>query len=203
MPIVRSDTPARPSARGTNLLGRPAAASTPPPRRLSAVTYLCGRPCRATIAAAILRPSQRHPPRPFAPGAYLCSEGSPLSFPSCAPVLKHCRPRRPLAACPVTLPGARRGSSLYDRRRPQWWGEGSKARLPWMTSQYGRWGRGRGGRRLYGRRRADDYGDVAGMPRAWKVRYFLLCSFVTCHPHALSVPISSLPFSPIQKKWEH
>ena len=126
-----------------------------------------------------------------------CRRELTLSCPSCAPVLKRRRSRRPLAACPVTLPGARRGSSLHDRRRSQWWGEGSEARLPRMTSRYSRWGRGRGDRRLYGRRRADDYGDVAGMPRAWKVRYFLLCVLLS---HAILTPFPrpSLPSPSLQ-----
>ena len=57
-PLVRSDILPRPSVRGADLLCRPMAASTLPPRRSSAATY----PRGATIAAAVPRPPQRHSP---------------------------------------------------------------------------------------------------------------------------------------------
>ena len=77
-PLVRGDTPPRPSARGANLRGRPAAASTSPPHRLSAVTCRAGR--RSPRLFHDLRSDVL--PRPFARGADLRSGKSLLPLPS-------------------------------------------------------------------------------------------------------------------------
>ena len=60
--LVRGDTPPQPSARGANLRGRLAVASTLPPHRSSAATYLRSRPRGASIAVAVPWPPQQRPP---------------------------------------------------------------------------------------------------------------------------------------------
>ena len=92
----RGDTPARPSPRSVNLLGHSAAASTPPPRHLSTVTYQHGRPRGATIAAAFLRPLQQHSPSTIRKGRYFRSGESPLPLLS-SPLVRCDTPARPSA----------------------------------------------------------------------------------------------------------
>ena len=64
--LVRNGTTPWSSARGANVRVRSAAASTPPPSRLSAATYPRGHPPMVTFKTAVPRPLQQPPPRPFA-----------------------------------------------------------------------------------------------------------------------------------------